>query len=236
MKTIIVDYRITHKCERALEKEGFYLIKLPSDPSLPDSVASHPDTVLFFCDREIITTADYCDAAAYVFSDIREDYPDIKISFTDDIRSKDYPRDCIMNALVIGKKIFCKSDTVSESILSFAKSREYEIVHTNQGYPACSVLSFGNSAITSDRGLGSLLQNNGIKVTLIEQGGISLPPYEYGFIGGASGVVGRKIYFFGNLEDHKDAEKIKEAIISEGFTPISLSDEGLSDFGGIIPL
>ena len=98
------------------------------------------------------------------------------------------------------------------------------------------MLAFGNSAITADAGLASVLKNNGVKVTLINQGGISLPPHEYGFIGGASGVVDNKIYFFGNLDSHPDVKAIREAILSEGYLPVSLSDEELSDFGGIIAL
>ena len=91
MKIIIVDNRISQKCERALEKEGFYLIKLPTDPNLGEAVRSHPDTVMFYCDGEIITTAEYCDVAAYIFSDVREFAPNVRISFTDDRRSDRYP-------------------------------------------------------------------------------------------------------------------------------------------------
>ena len=71
---------------------------------------------------------------------------------------------------------------------------------------------------------------------MINDGGISLPPHQYGFIGGASGVVGKRVYFFGDLDLHPDANIIREAIISEGFIPVSLSDEELSDFGGIIAI
>ena len=236
MKIIIVDNRISQKCERALEKEGFYLIKLPPDPNLGEAVSSHPDTVMFYREGEIITTAEYCDVAAYIFSDLREFAPNVRISFTDDRRSDIYPQDCVLNALVIGKKIFCKSDTVSDGIKNFALGHGYEIVHTKQGYPACSVLAFGGSAITADRGLAATLENNGVRVTLINEGSISLPPHRSGFIGGASGVVGNKIYFFGNIDQHPDAEIIRTAITSEGYTPISLSDEDLSDFGGIIAI
>ncbi len=236
MKVIIVDNRITDKCERALEKEGFLIIKLPPDPSLGEAVASHPDTVLFYQGGELITTADYCDAAAYIFSDLRELCPDVKISFTSDSRGKSYPNDCILNALVIGKRIFCKSDGISDAVIDFAKRRGYEIIHTSQGYPACNVLAFGGRAITADRGLAPLLEKSGIKVTLIGTQGISLPPYEYGFIGGACGVVGNKIYFFGDIDSHPDSEKIKKAIFDEGFEAVSLSDEKLRDFGGIIAL
>ena len=141
-----------------------------------------------------------------------------------------------MNALVIGKTIFCKTDTVSEAIMELARRGGYKICHTKQGYPACSVLSFGECAITADKGLASLMEKNGIRVTLISSGGISLPPYEYGFIGGASGVYEDKIYFFGDLSSHPDGEIISKAIRDGGFTPISLSDEPLADFGGIIAL
>lgn len=211
-------------------------MKLPADPSLNAAVASHPDTALFYSGGEIITTADYCDAAAYIFSDIREIRPDVKISFTADVRGDKYPHDCIMNALVIGDRIFCKTDTVSEAIKDFAARRGYTIVHTNQGYPACSVLAFGSSAITADRGLAEVLMQSGIKVTLIGAGGISLPPYEYGFIGGASGVVNNKVYFFGDINSHPDCERICHAIRNEGYTPISLSDGELRDVGGFISL
>lgn len=224
------------ECERNLIKEGFFLLKLPADPSLGEAVASHPDTVLFHSGNEIITTEDYCDVAAYIFSDIRHYRPDVRIGFTSDVRSDRYPDDAILNALVIGERIFCKSDSISEAIKDHAARNRLEIVHTKQGYPACSVLHFGNSAITADRGLGELLKKNGIKVTLISQGGISLPPYDYGFIGGASGVVGEKVYFFGDLNTHPDGRIIRKTIEEEGFTAVSLCDGMLRDLGGFIAL
>lgn len=236
MKRIIVDSKIPKKMERALEREDFYIIKLPSDPQLPEPISSHPDTVLFYAEGEMITTADYCDRAAYIFSDLREIMPSIKIRFTSEVRKAKYPYDCIMNALLIQNKLFCKSDTVSGAITELARQRGYEIIHTAQGYPACSTLAFGSMAITADRGLARILSENGVKTLIISEGSISLPPYEFGFIGGASGVVGRKIYFFGNLDLHPDAIAIKNAIQEEGYTAISLSEDMLLDLGGIISL
>ena len=236
MRIVLVDERISEKIERSLLKAGLQPIRLPKDACLGEAVRSHPDTLLFHHEGQIITTADYCDGAAYIFSDIRGLCPRVKISFSSDERSGKYPKDCILNALVIGKRIFCKADTVSESIRQFAKRREYEIIHTNQGYPACSLLSFGNAAITADKGLGALLSENGIKVTLIREGHISLPPYEYGFIGGASGVVGKKVYFFGDISSHPDGDIICKAIMAEGYIPRSLGDGPLCDLGGIIAL
>ena len=126
--------------------------------------------------------------------------------------------------------------SVSQKIKEMADRLGYEICHTNQGYPACTVLAFGNNAITADKGVARLMESEGIKVTLIGNGGISLPPHEYGFIGGASGVVGDKVYFFGDLLSHPDGQLIGDKLREAGFTPISLSDEPLRDLGGIIAL
>jgi len=236
MKTLIVDERISYSCERALLLGGYHLLKLPRDSHLGEAVCSHPDTLLFFADGEIITTAEYCDDTPYFFSDLREYCPDVKICFTADERKVTYPHDCIMNALVIGKKIFAKTDTLSEKIKEFAKEHGYTLVHTKQGYPACTVLSFGNSAITADRGMASVLEREGVKVTLIREGHILLDGCEYGFIGGASGVDGDKVYFFGDISAHPDGELICDTIIRAGYTPISLSGEPLRDLGGMILL
>lgn len=234
MKTVIVDERISAKCERSLTLCGFRVMRLPADSHLGGAVASHPDTVLFYADSEIITTAEYCDDAAYFFSDLREMHPHIKITFTSEERSPIYPRDCIMNALTVGKNVFCKSDTVSEKIKEFAGKRDLRLIHTRQGYPACTVLSLGKLAITADSGMAATLSENGIEATLIREGHILLDFHEYGFIGGASGVFDDKVYFFGDISSHPDSELICEVIRRAGYTPISLSDEPLRDLGGMI--
>ena len=235
MRCVIVDKRISDGCERALRLRGFDPIFLPADPSLGEAVCSHPDTVLFRLENEIFTTADYCDAAAYVFSDLREYAPHIKINFTSDIRGSRYPDDCKMNALVMGRRIFAKTDSLSPTVISAARKNGYELIHTDQGYPACTVLPLGEKlAITSDRGMAKVMSRSGIEVTLISRGHIALPPHEYGFIGGASGVCDGEVYFFGSLELHPDAGIIKNTIEAAGFSAISLSDEPLRDLGGMI--
>ena len=235
MMTVIVDERINEKCHRSLMIRGFNPILLPRDPSLGEAVASHPDTVLFRLKNEIFTTADYCDSAAYVFSDLREYAPHVKINFTADVRSPRYPEDCKMNALVMGKKIFAKTDTLSEAIADAARRNGYELIHTAQGYPACTVLPLGEAdAVTADRGMAKVLSKNGINVTLISEGHIALPPHEYGFIGGTAGAADGKIYFFGDVATHPDADLIVKAIESAGFSAVSLSDETLRDLGGMI--
>ena len=236
MRIILVDNRISNIIERSLQKLGLEPIKLPQDRSLGEAVKSHPDTLLFHHGNNIITTADYCDDAAYIFSDIREYRPDVKISFTADVRVSKYPSDAVMNATVIGDKLFCNTKSISEGIKSYAASVGLSLVHTNQGYPACTVLSFGSRAITHDRGMAEILENNGIDVLLIEEGHISLPPHAHGFIGGASFVYGERICFFGDLDGHPDGKRIRKFILEGGYEAVSLSEEPLFDYGGGIIL
>ena len=234
MKLLIVDNRITEKCERALLLRGFTLLKLPSHKRLSQAICSHPDTLIFRLGNRIITSAEYCEDAAWIFSDLREYAPDVKISFTSDSLGEKYPADCLFNALTVKNKLFAKADTLCPAIKELAEKMGYEICHVKQGYPACSVLAFGNSAITADVGMAEALTKNGIKVSLIRPGFITLPPHEYGFIGGASGVYEKNVYFFGDVRLHPDFDKIKKAIEDEGFEWISLSVEPLADFGGFI--
>lgn len=235
MTLALVDIRISEASERGLLKRGFKLLKMPSAERLPRAMASHPDMLVAKLGNNIITTAEYIDRAPHIFSDIREYAPHIKIHVTDEEFKEKYPFDAILNALVIGNRLFVKRDSVSKKVISIGCELGYEIVNTRQGYPACTVLPLSKrDAITSDRGLALTLSEWGISVCLIENGSISLPPYEYGFIGGAAGVFGKDVYFLGNLKTHASHKLIEEKIKDLGMNAVSLSDEPLTDLGRII--
>ncbi len=235
MTVALVDTRISEASERGLLKRGFRLLKMPPAVGLPEAMASHPDMLVARLGNNIITTADYIDTASYIFSDIREYAPHIKIHVTDEIYSEKYPKDAILNLLTMGNKLFVKCDSVSSRVLMLAQELGYEIVNTRQGYPACTVLPLSEKdAITADRGLALTLEENGISVCLIENGGITLPPYEYGFIGGATGVFGGDVYFLGNPGAHASYNRILKKINDIGMNAVALSDEPLSDMGKII--
>ena len=102
----------------------------------------------------------------------------------------------------------------------------------NQGYAACSCLCFRGLVITADRGIARAL--DGVCDTLlIKPGGISLPPYGTGFIGGASGADGDKVLFVGDIAAHPDGERMVSALESRGAKCASLGGGELFDVGGI---
>ncbi|MBQ7387079.1 MAG: hypothetical protein IJW03_02820 [Clostridia bacterium] len=238
MKSVIVDSRMSDRCKRRLEALGFAPLELSPCHALPTAICAHPDTLICRVGNELFTTADYCDVAPFVFSDLRERHPDLKINFTADTLGSVYPRDCILNALVLGNDFYIKRDTASSTLIESVLQMGYRVIATRQGYPACTTLAAVGErhtfAVTADEGMARLLGEQGVRVSVIRNGGVSLAPYEYGFIGGASGVYKDKIYFAGDITLHPDSEIIINAARDAGFECVSLSDEVLCDVGGMI--
>lgn len=233
----ITDSRIDSAAERKLTLLGYRVITLPPFSKLSDAVASHPDMLIKRIDNEYISYADYCEEASYVFSDLSllSVGTGARFTFTADEVRKEYPGDVGLNALEIGGKLFCRTKSASHTLIESAKLHGLTIVNVNQGYPACTVLKLSETAaVTSDEGMAKILTENGIRVTLVRQGHISLPPHEYGFIGGAGTVKDGQLFFFGDPLLHPDGEKIVSAAKAEGLRVIPLSDTPLRDLGGIL--
>jgi len=232
-----IDGRAPRDSLAALVRYEFYPIPMPPYSALGAPVSSHTDMLLHRAGNTLISHADYCEEHEEHWKLIREllRASGLTLKFISERAEKTYPRDAILNALEIGGTLFCKTDTVAPTILEHAKARELRTVHVNQGYPACTVLKLCDSAaVTADRGMARALTSRGIRVTLIEEGGVLLPPYPHGFIGGAGAVFGDTLYFVGRIEEHPSYNIIREAAALEGITLTSLGDGPLTDVGGIL--
>lgn len=219
---------------RRLMADGFYTVETAAYGRLSEPISSHPDMLFFYNGGELISSADYCDAAPYIFEDVNR-LTDTRLIFTDELTTEEYPGDVLFNALVIGGKIFLREESISRAVLDHARRLGLETVGVRQGYPACTTLALGDrAAITADPGMAKALSENGIRVYLIENGDISLPPYEYGFIGGSAGVYRDKIYFTGDARLHRSGDIILSACYDAGLAPVFLSDEPLTDLGRIV--
>ena len=149
--------------------------------------------------------------------------------------TEEYPHDAIFNAALVGNNLFCNTRIISKHILALAQENGANIVHVNQGYTKCSTLVVDRDHIvTADRGIHKAAQAAGVDSLLISSGNVSLEPYEYGFIGGASGETDGTIYLCGSLENHPDGEKISEFIASCGKKCTFLPFDKLTDMGSIM--
>jgi len=109
----------------------------------------------------------------------------------------------------------------------------------NQGYAKCSVCILNKEAvITSDLGIYRAALGKNIDVLLIPpQRSISIPGYDYGFIGGSTGLVSsKKIAFTGDLKTLDSWESILLFLQKYGITPVTLGASAVLDLGSLIPL
>jgi hypothetical protein len=65
--------------------------------------------------------------------------------------------------------------------------KNFNIIDVKQGYTKCSVLPVSNNAfITDDISIYNQCVSFGIDVLYVGKGDVSLPGYNYGFIGGCA--------------------------------------------------
>ena len=108
-------------------------------------------------------------------------------------------------------------------------------VQVPQGYAKCSIVCVDEtSIITYDAGITKACLAAGLKVLQIAPGHVRLPGYPTGFLGGASGRVGREILFNGDLSVHPDFAAIRDFIESRGLSCVHFPDSPLTDVGSIL--
>ena len=216
---------------------GFRIILLPADERLAVQVASHADMLIFNIDKNIFCNQDYYLKNKEIFNIIQEyGYSIIPSNFT---VSADYPNDVSLNQGKIGKNIFGHKGACAKSILQYAESQGYVYHSIKQGYAKCSTLILNEKAlISADSGIISLASTLNIKNLQIknEINEINLYGYDYGFIGGASTVYEKNVFFFGDISMHTQGNEISKFCNDNGFIPISFGKEKLCDIGGAIIL
>ncbi len=146
-----------------------------------------------------------------------------------------YPHDIAFNIIPLEDKIICNSNYIDNTIKQHCLTNQINIIHTNQGYAKCSTMVIDkNNIITADNSIHNAAIQNGINSLLIRAGYISLPGYNYGFIGGASGVYNDTVYISGVLDSHPEKIQIEEFIYSCNKTIMYLSSLPAIDLGSFL--
>ncbi len=145
----------------------------------------------------------------------------------------DYPGNAAFCAVVLDGVLLHRLDLTSPRLLEAAAG--YELVNVRQGYAKCSSVTVdGRSLITSDPGICRAAVCCGLDVLRVEAGGVLLPGYPEGFLGGATGRVRDEIVFNGSLEAHPDRDAIRAFIKERGLGIWEASGLPLRDIGSII--
>ena len=149
----------------------------------------------------------------------------------------EYPSNVALNAALVGNKLFCNRKALHSSVTKHCDITGIEILNVKQGYAKCSMLILNeNNIITDDESIYKTAIKSNINVLKIEKGDIYLDKENYGFIGGASARIGNMVYFFGNINTHKNSDKIIKFIEKCNMDIICVSNGNLRDIGGIVEI
>ena len=152
--------------------------------------------------------------------------------------SRDYPQNVLLNCLYLGNRLYGKLSAIDETVLEYCNEQGIELVNVSQGYTRCSTLVVNeNAVITADPSIEKAMKAHGVEGLRISQSQIGLEGFDYGFIGGCSGRILDRIFFFGNIKNHPDYYEIK-AFIDSYNSELEILCEGipLTDIGGIVEM
>ncbi|MBR5236930.1 MAG: hypothetical protein IKW06_06145 [Clostridia bacterium] len=225
----IVDGRYREDISRLLGKDGTVLPSVRCE-NLAEPVSYHPDMVLFQNDLgEVI-----CEPTVYeAYSRLLSPFGIPLVQGKKRIFC-DYPEDVAYNVLSTRGFAFARWDKTEEKIAEVLQQKGVQKIQVAQGYSRCGALAVDGGIITADPSISKAAEGVGLSVLTICPGHVMLPGYDYGFIGGAAGILEEKtVVFYGGLDTHPDGARIKDFILKQGYAVRDLPGRLLLDVGTI---
>ena len=225
MTYVLVAENFPEKAAEKLKKYG-QVVRTKANKSVLKGLDTHPDILVHpLPSGDLVVDRDNFDYYKEIFGDKN-------IIPSHSSLSGKYPGDILLNAFAF-KKIFIHNlKHTDQVILDYYKNRGYELVNIKQGYAKCSCLVTEDFVITSDGGIYESLRDF-IPIYKIDHGQIKLQNFNYGFIGGATGVLGKKIFFTGDFSHHSSYEDILKIISKYDYELEILSKDPIEDYGTI---
>ncbi|MGN0108240.1 MAG: DUF6873 family GME fold protein [Hominilimicola sp.] len=233
MNIAIIDCRADDRTIYSLENVGMQVIPTIKIDSVYDAIATHADIQIHYLGNNRFI------CAPEVFEHYKSHLPyGFELICGSKSLSGKYPHDIAYNAAVLKKFVICNAAYTATEILSEYKSmsKSKEILNVRQGYSKCSIcIVNGRAIITSDQGIAAQASANGIDVLEIEPGHIKLRNLNYGFVGGATGLIRENVLAVnGDVNTHPDSNHIKKFCKKHGVELLELKDGILEDIGTII--
>ena len=222
----IVDSRIPQEAKRNLH--SFDILELETSGLTYPAISGHPD--IFFCPtpRILVVSPNLPEKYYSILSD--HSVPFVKGHPASGIR---YPASVRFNAAINEKYLVHRLEYTDPVILE--NCHYLKKIAVKQGYTRCNLLLLKEDHyITSDRGIAKALEEHDLKGILVSPEGIILPGFPNGFIGGAMGVSGDRVFITGSLDHFPEGRKVREFIERLGFSVVEVYNGPLVDGGGIL--
>lgn len=212
-----------------LSSRQINVIETAQNCFLESPVAFHADLLVHhLCDKNFIVDIEQKDIISYLRNN------GANVLLTENVKSP-YPYDCSLNCADIGDYLICNSKVTDPDIL--AKNKH--LINVKQGYAKCSICVVGkNKFITDDISVfNAVSEYDDITSLLVEKGSVAIEKFDYGFIGGCSGLIGKNLLLFnGDLSLHSDYNNIRSFLYDNGISYLDIKGKTLTDIGGIIPI
>ena len=228
----VIDSRMPSSAKARL-KEICEVIELPPFSALDVRVASHPDMLMFVLDGKLFVCKQYYSEAKESIDKIIQ-ATDLELMLTNDLLGAQYPNDIKFNVFIVNGAMIGNTANISQEIKDYASNIGIVQVNVKQGYAKCSTVVLDGAVISADKEICNAALELGAEALSVSAGGVALDGYDCGFIGGASGVCGKQVFFCGDITKHKDLESISLFCAAHGYEVIFLSDEPLYDVGTIM--
>lgn len=232
VRRVIIDYRTDEKIVSALNELGIITYPSCEISALYDAVKGHSDMSICHIGGNTFV----CEPSSYEYYKRLLNFDDINLICGATHLTDTYPYDIAYNVAWISR-----NKALHKRAYTDGKIRENtlaEFINVSQGYTKCNVcLVAENALITQDNSIYINAQKAGINTLKISIGNIFLQGFDYGFIGGASGLIsGDTLAITGNVEKLVDFERIISFCNEHSVKVISLTDKIPTDIGSIIPI
>ena len=234
-KILCVSETLPYECEINLIKMGFSLIKIPKCSYLEKPVSAHPDMFMATVGDKIFFDSRVKELFTFIGGSDFNKFVECEREVGEN-EFLTYPQNISFNCVNVGNKLLCNTRYTNKKILEYAQDCGIEILTVKQGYTKCSTCVVSDDAIiTEDDSIALCAQQNGIDVLKVQKGHIELCGYDYGFIGGCSGLIEKNLLAFaGNVFLHPDFEKIFDFCYRHSVGIVNLGTQKLYDVGSII--
>ncbi len=207
------------------------VILVPKDDRFDTRISSHPDLIISIIDHTLVI-----DEHAHITIFEQLDSLGIPYVIGSSRLSATYPEDIAYNTVITKDFLLHKLDYTNSLLMKHSIYSNKKLLSVKQGYTKCStVVVNDDTIITSDQGIYKAAKDF-MNILLIQPGHVLLEGYDFGFLGGTSGVFEDEVVIHGDLSKHPDFRKIKAFIEASHKTLRYFEEIPLTDIGSILIL
>ncbi len=230
MNKVVISCNYSKNIISTLNKFNIKTVKTLENENLCKGLSGHADLQINIID-DIAIVADF----AYNY--YKENLTEFNVIKGISAVQATYPNDIAYNVSVVGKTMYHNLKYTDSKLIEIYKSKGFRIQNVKQGYTKCTTCIVNeNAVITEDFGIAKALLKNGVDVLTVDCGDVLLDGFDYGFLGGASGLVAKNtLAFCGEIKNHRNYKEIYNFTQKHKVDIISLCNQQLTDIGSIIP-